>query len=261
MKRRALLWLGAAGPFVPAFAAAPVEVAVGVLPGPHAEIMAVVRDVAARDGLALRLVEREAGRGINADVAAGVLDAACFQDAVAFAAEPRRTRAPLVEVASTVTLPIAIYSRRVPSVRQLPRGATLAIPSERAAASRALVLLHNHGLVELRENAGLTATPRDVVGNRYGFKLLSLPQAGLADALHRTDAAVIDRPTAVRAGLLPARDSIGLEDARTPWSGVLAVRDRDRNAAWVQMLVASYRTEPVKRFILARYQDSVRRPW
>lgn len=261
MKRRTCLLAGAAALWRPAFATVSREVAVGVLPGPHAEIMTVVGDVAAAQGLALRLVEREGGRAVNDDVAAGRLDAACFQDAVAFAAEPKRKPAPLIEVAATVTLPVAIYSRRVPSVRQLPRGASIAIPRERAAASRALVLLHNHGLVELRDGSGLTATPRDVTGNRYGFKLVPLPQDRLADALHRLDAAVIDRPHAVRAQLMPARDSIGLEDARTPWAGVLAVRDGDRGADWVRTLVASYRSEPLKRFILAQYQDSVRRPW
>lgn len=261
MKRRTCLLAVAAALWRPAFATAPREVAVGVLPGPHAEIMAVVRDVAAAQRLALRLVEREGGRAVNGDVAAGRLDAACFQDAVAFAAESRRTSTPLIEVAATVTLPVAIYSRRVASVRQLQRGASIGIPRERAAASRALVLLHNHGLVELRDGSGLTATPRDVTGNRGGFKLVPLPQARLANALHRLDAAVIDRPHAVRAQLMPARDSIGLEDARTPWSSVLAVRGSDRSADWVRTLVASYRSEPVKRFILAQYQDSVRRPW
>jgi D-methionine transport system substrate-binding protein len=261
MKRRSLLLTGAAAVCAPTFASAPRVVAVGVLPGPHAEIMAVVREVAATRGLALRLVEREGGRAVNNDVASGRLDAACFQDAVAFAAEPRRKPSPLIEVAATVTLPVAIYSRRVASVRQLPRGATIAIPRERAAASRALVLLHNHGLVELRDGSGLSATPRDVTGNRYGFRLVPLPQDQLAGALYRLDAAVIDRPHAVRASLMPARDSIGLEDARTPWAGVLAVRDGDRNTDWVRSLVASYRSEPVKRYILAQYQDSVRRPW
>ena len=63
------------------------------------------------------------------------------------------------------------------------------------------------------------------------------------------------------AGLQPARDSLGIEDARSPWAGVLAVRRADVEAPWLRQLVAVYRSEPVKRFILERYRDSVRRPW
>ena len=124
MNRRQLAMLGAAGLVPRAFAVTPPR-RIGVLPGPHAEIMAVVQRVAADRGLALELAERDGGRGINADVAAGRLDAACFQDEVAFAAErPAR----LATIASTVTLPVAIYSRRVASVRALRPGSASAPP-------------------------------------------------------------------------------------------------------------------------------------
>ncbi len=70
--------------------------------------------------------------------------------------------------------------------------------------------------MELRPGSGLVATLRDVTGNRFHFQLTLVPEADLATALTRVDAAVIARPGAARAGLLPARDSIGLEDARSP---------------------------------------------
>lgn len=264
MQRRTLLTLAAA-PLLPcelAFANVPARpVTIGVLPGPHREILACVRDVAAAQGLDLRIVDRSDGQAINADVARGRLDAACFQDGVSFARDRTRYGKELIEATRTVTQPVALYSRRITSPRQLSRGATLAIPRDPPLQARALVLLHNHGLVVLRDDAGLTASTRDVVGNRHQFRLDPLPAGRLADALCRVDLAVIDRPTADRAGLLPARDSIGVEDARTPWSDVLAVRAADRSANWVGTLVASYRSEPIKRFILERYQESVRRPW
>lgn len=260
MKRRSLfalgLWAGAAP-----LRAQGRPLSVGVLPGPHAEIMAVVARVARDAGLDLRLVERPGGQRVNADVAAGTLDVACFQDGVSFEAEATRRPGVLTDVARTVTLPFALYSRRVASPRQLPHGATLAIPVERGAQSRALVLLHNHGLVQLRDGSGLTSTVRDVVVNRYAFQLRPRPQDTLVDRLRQVDAAVFGFPQAARAQLQPGRDSIGLEDARSPWSDVLAVRTRDRGAPWVASLITAYRSEPVKRFILERFQDAVRRPW
>jgi len=260
MKRRSLLLCATAalGPLVRAEARA---LAVGVAPGPHAEIMDVVRRVAGQRGLALRVELREGGRGINADVASGALDIACFQDAVAFAAEMQHRRGLLVNAAPTITQPFAIYSRRLASLRRLADGDAIGIPRDSAAAARALILLHNHGLISLRDGAGLQATRHDVALNRRRLKLVELPPAQLAGALDRLACTVIDSPHAAQAGLLPARDSIGMEDARTPYTDILAVRRADREQPWVTALVEAYHSEEVKRFILERFQDSVRRPW
>lgn len=262
MRRRSLLALGLAAAGPPRLAwGTDRTVRVGTVPGPHAEILRFVGALMAAQGVELHVDAREAGRSINADVARGALDAACFQNGVAFANESARRPTPLIEVARTVTLPFAIYSRRAVSLRALPLEATIAVPAEAGAMSRSLVLLHNHGLVELRPGVGLTAKPKDVVRNRHGFHLVPTARARLADALQRIDAAVLDHPTAEQARLLPARDSIGLEDARTPWADILAVRARDRDAAWLHTLLTAYRADPVKRFIRERFQDSVRRPW
>ncbi len=234
---------------------------VGVSPGPHVEIIEVVRRVAATRGLAIRAEVRDGGRAINADVASGALDVACFQDAVDFATEMRRRHDELVDVATTVTRPFAIYSRRLASLRSLGDADAIGIPREPGARARALILLNNYGLITLRYGAGLHAAPTDVLGNRRPLRLVELPSVQLTGALDRLACVVVDSPNASRAGLLPARDSIGMEDARTPYADVLAVRRVDGAQPWVATLVASYHSDEVKRFILERFQDSVRRPW
>jgi len=67
--------------------------------------------------------------------------------------------------------------------------------------------------------------------------------------------------TAASANLAPARDAIGMEDARVPWANVLAVRAADCGAGWAGATVAALHAPAVKTFILARFNDSVRRPW
>jgi YaeC family lipoprotein len=262
MKRRLVLAAVAATPLWARGAqAGPAPLRIAVAPGPQAEVMNLVAQLGAAQGLALApVLSVDAPKAVNAALAAGGFDAASVEDAVAFAADPARPR--LAEAALTLTLPMALYSRRLAALRDLPDGGRVAIPAEPAAATRALLLLHNHGLLVLRPGAGLSARPADVQSTRRGLRLASLPSARLAAALDGTaDLAVIDRPTAVAAGLQPARDSLGIEDARSPWAGLLAVRRSDVDAPWLRQLVAVYRSEPVKRFILERYLDSVRRPW
>ncbi|NBI45514.1 metal ABC transporter substrate-binding protein [Burkholderia sp. ISTR5] len=239
--------------------AAPLRI--GVTPGPHAEIAEEVRRIAAARGLAIEVRRFDDPARIDAALAAGRLDAASFEDARQLAATRRAHGYALSSVATTVTLPLALYSRRLQGLNQLRPGATVVIPADRRGASRALVLLQNENLLRLREAAGLDATRRDVLGNRLGLRLVERPAGELYAALDHADLVAMDRETARRAGLQPGRDSIGIEDARSPYASVLTIRDADRGQPWVGELVAAYHAEPLAHFLLVRYQDSVRRPW
>jgi YaeC family lipoprotein len=242
-------------------AAASQVIKVGVSAGAHAEIMDQVRRVAATRGLALDVVVFGKPAAIDAALAARQIDAASFEDEPSFDAQRKQHGYALTSVATTVTFPIALYSRRLKNLGDLQRGATIAIPADREGAARALILLQNFTLLTFKDSAGLHATPADITSNRLNLKIRQVPRARLFDSLNSVAFAVIDSGDAARAGLYPARDSLGLEDARSPYANVLTVRDSDRTQAWVAQLVAAYQSNDVAHFILSRYQDSVRRPW
>jgi YaeC family lipoprotein len=234
---------------------------IGVSAGTHAEIMDEVRRVAATRGLALDVVVYDKPAAIDAALAEKRIDAASFEDEPSFDEQRKRHGYALTSVATTVTFPIALYSRKLTSLGQLQRGATIAIPDDREGTARALILLQNFTLLTFKDSAGLHATLRDITSNRLNLKIRQMPRARLFDSLNSVAVAVIDSDDAARAGLYPARDSLGLEDARSPYANVLTVRDSDRTRAWVAQLVGAYHSDEVAHFILTHYQDSVRRPW
>ncbi|WP_175747917.1 MetQ/NlpA family lipoprotein [Burkholderia ambifaria] len=236
-------------------------VRVGVTRGVHAEILDAVKRVAATRGLDVDVVEFDDASRIDAALADGKIDAASFEDAQCLAATRTAKGYALSAVAPTVTLPMALYSRKLRSLNELQPGATVAIPADPRGMARALVLLQNDTLVTLRANAGLHATLRDVTGNRLALKFVALRRDRLHAALDSAAFVAIDSDDATRMGLQPARDSINLEDARSPYANVLTVRDADRTKPWVAQLVAAYHSDDVAHFILTRYHDSVRRPW
>ncbi|RQZ87643.1 metal ABC transporter substrate-binding protein [Burkholderia cepacia] len=242
-------------------AATAAAVRVGVTRGVHAQILDEVKRVAASRGFGIDVVEFDDASRIDAALADGRIDAASFEDAQQLAATRARKRYALTGIAPTITLPMALYSRKLKNLNELQPGATVVIPDDPRGMARALVLLQNDTLVTLREQAGLHATLRDVTGNRLGLKLVALRRERLYAALDKAAFVAIDSDDAARAGLQPARDSISLEDARSPYANVLTVRDADRAKPWVTQLVAAYHSDDVARFILTRYQDSVRRPW
>ncbi|WGS54815.1 MetQ/NlpA family lipoprotein [Paraburkholderia sp. D15] len=245
----------------PAQVSAPTVVKVGVIPGAHAQIMEEVRRVAASQGLTLDVVVFDRPENIDSALAAKQIDAASFEDGPSLDAQRNQHGYPLTSVATTVTFPIALYSRKLTNLAQLQRGATIAIPDDAEGTSRALILLQNFTLLTFKDSAGLHAKLGDITSNRLKLKIRRAPRAKLFDTLNSVAFAVIDSDDAARAGLYPARDGLGIEDARSPYANVLTVRDADRAQPWVSQLVAAYHSNDVAHFILTFYQDSVRRPW
>lgn len=258
---RTLLAFAAGALLAPPARARARRIRVGVLPGPDARVMKAVQDVAARQGLALELVTLSDPSRLNAAVSAGALDANACQDRLGLDADVAAHGHALAAVAPTITLPLAFYSRKVRSLREVNAADTIALPEERAAAARALILLHNYGLLQLREDAGLAPSAEDVTANPRKLKLVSIASGRLAEALASVTAAAMTYPTAQAAGLEPARDSIAMEDGRAPHAHVLVTRARDRGEPWVEALVRACHSDEVRDFILTEFRDSVRRAW
>jgi len=236
-------------------------VRVGVARGAQEEILQAVREVAARKGLELRLLPFDDPARLDAALAAGRIDADGSADLAGLRQWNASSGARLVDVAYTVTLPLSFYSRRLASLRELGPDSTVALPDTPADCARALILLQNYGLIGFPDSAGLHAAPADVSSNPRRLRFIRLPAERLAAALPQVALAAIPWEAAEQAGLRPARDSIGMEDARSPYAKVIAVRAEDRGKPWVGALVAAYHSPEIKHFILSRYQDSVRRPW
>jgi D-methionine transport system substrate-binding protein len=258
MRSRFLL---AAVCFVMGAHAADKPVRIGVIPGEEASVVAQVREVAAKQGLPLQIVTFDDAARIDAALAGGAIDAASAEDEASLIARSTHQRYAIQSVAATVTLPMALYSRKLPSMASLPRGASVAIPADAAGTARALILLQNYTFITLDDRAGLYPTLADISGNRLGLKIRRVERAKLYDALSTASIVAMDTDDAARHALKPGRDSIGIEDARSPYQHVLAVRTRDAKSTWVAQLIRAYHSDDVAHFIFTQYQDSVRRPW
>ncbi len=221
------------------------RIRIGVLPGPDARVMKVVQEAAAKHRLSVEIVVMRDPARLNAAVNAGALDAKGCQDLPALDADIAAHGHELAAVAHTITLPLAIYSKKVRSLRELKEGDTIALPDDRVDAARALVLLHNYGLLQLRDGAGLDAHTSDVTANPRELVLVSIDSRRLARSLANVTAAAMTYPFAEAAGLEPARDSIAMEDGRSPYAHVLVTRTRDKSKPWVATLVSACHSDAV----------------
>jgi D-methionine transport system substrate-binding protein len=234
---------------------------VGVTGGPHAQLMEVVKGVAAKNGLNITIVEFADYVQPNAALASGDLDANSYQHDPYLQAQVKDRGYRLIRVADTVTFPMGIYSKKVKSLSGLQPGAKIAVPNDPTNGGRALLLLQKQGLIKLRADAGLKATPLDIVDNPKKLKIIELDAAQIPRSLGDVDAAAINTNFAMEAGLKPKQDAIAIEDPNGPYVNIIAIREADRNKPWVAKLIAAYHSPEVKQYIDNKYGGAVIAGW
>lgn len=234
---------------------------VGVTGGPHAQIMEFVKKVAEKDGLKIQVIEFSDYIQPNAALASGDLDANSYQHLPYLDAQIKDRGYKFTQVGNTVTFPMGVYSKKVKTLAELKEGARIGVPNDPTNGGRALLVLQTQGLFKLKPNAGLKATPLDIIDNPKKIKIVELDAAQLPRSLPDLDAAVINGNYAESAGLNPTKDAIAVEDAKGPYANVIAIREQDKNQAWVAKLVKAYHSPEVKQFITTQFKNSVVVSW
>ena len=79
------------------------------------------------------------------------------------------------------------YSKRYKSIEELPEGATIAIPNDPINTGRSLIMLADHGIINLKEGVGLKATQADIVENEKNYKFEEVDLLMLARMMDDAD--------------------------------------------------------------------------
>jgi D-methionine transport system substrate-binding protein len=230
---------------------------IGVTAGPHAQIAEVAKKVAARDGLKLEIVEFQDYIQPNAALDAGDLQANSYQHLPFLQSQIQARGYKIVAVGDTVTFPMGFYSKKYKSLAELPDGAKVGIQNDPSNSGRALWLLQKYGLLKLKPDAGISATTLDIVDNPKHLQIVQIEAAQLPRSLDDLAASAINTNYAVQANLVPTRDAIAIEEAKSPYANLLAVRAQDRDKPWVRQLVRAFQSPEVKQFVQANFNGSM----
>ena len=237
------------------------DIKVGVSPGEHAEIMEEVAKVAEPMGLNIEVVEFSDYVIPNTALADGDIQANSFQHRPYLENQVKDRGFDLVEIGTTITTPMGIYSDKLESLDALPEGAKIGIPNDPTNGGRALLILQDLGLIALAEGTGLVPTPLDITENPKNLEFLELDAAQLPRSLADTDASIINTNYALAAGLNPNTDTIGMEKADSPYVNIIVVRKGNEEQDWAKKLVEAYHSAEVKAFIDEKYEGSVLTSW
>ncbi|MFT3938721.1 MetQ/NlpA family ABC transporter substrate-binding protein [Rhodopseudomonas sp.] len=234
---------------------------VGVTAGPHAEILDVVKKVAAERGLDIKPVEFTDYVVPNQALAQKELEANSFQHEPYLKAQVAKTGWKIVKVANTIASPQGVYSVKVKALADLKSGATVAIANDPSNGARGLQILALHGLIKLKEGVGATATVADIIDNPKKLKFVELDAAQLPRSLQDVDLVSINNNYAVQAGLDPSKDALARENVEGPWVNIIAVREEDKDKPWVKQLIDAYHSDPVKQFVETRFKGTYIPAW
>ena len=237
------------------------DIKVGVSPGEHAEIMEEVAKVAEPMGLNIDVIEFSDYVVPNQALADGDLEANSFQHRPYLENQMKDRGFALVEVGTTITTPMGIYSDQLTSVDNLEDGAQVAIPNDPTNGGRALLLLQDLGVITLAEGTGLVPSPLDIQDNPKNLNLLELDAAQLPRALADADIAIINTNYALASGLSPRNDSIAMEKADSPYVNIIVVQEGRQDEPWVKTLVEAYQSDEIKTFIDDKYEGAVLTSW
>ncbi|MBE7045141.1 MAG: hypothetical protein E7397_06390 [Ruminococcaceae bacterium] len=134
---------------------------------------------------------------------------------------------------------------------------TIAVPNDTTNEARALLLLEEQGIIELKEGAGITATIQDIEANPYNIAFNEVEAAQLPNVLQDVDYAVINSNYAIEADINPVKDSLAIEGSSSAYSNIVAVKEGDEGTDKIKALVAALESQQVADFIASEYAGAV----
>ncbi len=237
-----------------------VTLKIGASPAPHEEILQVVKEILAGQGITLEIVEFTDYIQPNEAVESGDIDANYFQHITYMNDFNAEQGTHLASVAEIHYEPMGIYAGRAASLTDLPDGAEIGVPNDPTNGGRALLLLQEQGLITLPEDAGLEPTVLDIVDNPHNFKITEMEAAQLPRSLDSLDVAVVNGNYAIQAGLKMS-DALAIESAEgtagTAYVNVLTVKEGRENETAIQALAEAMKSQQVKDYITETYGGAV----
>ena len=224
---------------------------------PHAEILEFVKPALAKQGVELKIKVFTDYVQPNVQVAEGRLDANFFQHQPYLNEFNSSRGTDLVSIAGVHVEPFGAYSSKIKSLADLPQGANVVIPNDATNGGRALLLLQKAGVITLKDDAGITATVKDIVNNPKAIKVRELEAATLPRVLAQVDLALINTNYALEAGLNPSKDALVIEGSDSPYVNILVVDSKNKDAADLQKLAKALNSAEVKAFINDKYKGAV----
>ena len=239
------------------------KIVIGASPSPHADILKVAKKELKKEGYELEIKEYSDYVQPNTALESGDLDANYFQHKPYLDDFNKKKKTHLVSAGMIHYEPFGIFPGKTKTLKDLKKGATVAVPNDTTNEARALLLLQDQGLIKLKDGAGLTATKKDIVENKKDLAIKEIEAAQIPRSLKDVDIAVVNGNYALQAGLKVNKDALATEDADSvgakTYGNIVAVKKGNEKLAATKALIKALKSDTVKKYINDKYLCSKNR--
>ncbi len=237
------------------------KIVIGASPSPHADILKVAKKELKKEGYELEIKEYSDYVQPNTALESGDLDANYFQHKPYLDDFNKKKKTHLVSAGMIHYEPFGIFPGKTKTLKDLKKGATVAVPNDTTNEARALLLLQDQGLIKLKDGAGLTAKKKDIVENKKDLAIKEIEAAQIPRSLKDVDIAVVNGNYALQAGLKVNKDALATEDADSvgakTYGNIVAVKKGNEKLAATKALIKALKSDTVKKYINDKYDGAV----
>lgn len=225
---------------------------------PHSEILEVIKEDLYKEGIVLEIIEIDDYNIPNRLLAEKQIDANFFQHEPFLNAQKEKLGYSIESLVKIHLEPLGIYSDNLTALEEIPLNGVVAIPNDPSNEARALTLLASQGLITLKPNTGILATPLDILYNPKNLRFEEVDAPFLPRILKDVDIAIIPGNFALLASYSPLEDALILESSQdSPYANIIAIENSKRDDDSILCLKKYLISEKVQSFILNKYKGGI----
>lgn len=230
---------------------------IGATAVPHAEILEQAKPLLAKEGIDLQITEFTDYNTPNLALGDKEIDANFFQHIPYMEEFAKAHNLQLVSAGAVHLEPMGLYSTKIKDLKDLPKGAKIAIPNDPTNGGRALILLQKEGLITLKDPSNILSTVQDISANPNGYEFVELEAAQVPRSLDDVSLAAINTNYALSANLNPSKDALAIESNDSPYVNIVTVLKGNENDERIKKLMAVLRSDEIKKFIQEKYNGTI----
>lgn len=235
-------------------------ITIAAVPTPHAEILNdVVKPALEKEGYTLEVKEFTDYVLPNTATEQEEVDANYFQHKPYLDNFNEEQGTHLVDVVGVHYEPFGLYSTKYTDLSEIPNGAKVAVPNDATNEARALLLLEENGLIELKDDAGVTATKADITSNPKNLEIVEIEAATVPTVIDDVALAGINANYALEGDLIDkalvkeTSDSL----AAQTYANLLVVKDGNQDKEKIKALAKALTSDEVRNYINENYSGAV----
>ncbi|MCI2255138.1 MetQ/NlpA family ABC transporter substrate-binding protein [Domibacillus sp. PGB-M46] len=236
-------------------------IVVGASNTPHAVILEQAKPILKEQGYDLQIETFQDYVLPNTALEEGDLDANYFQHVPYLELQEKEQGYDFANAGAIHLEPMAVYSKKYKSLKDLPKGATIILSNSVAEHGRVLMLLEKEGLIKIKDGIDKTqASLEDIAENPKDLKFDYDYEPALLPQIYNNeegDAVVINSNYAIDAGISPTKDSVAIESTDSPYANLIVTRTGDENSEKIKALVEVLKSKEIQDFITKEWNGAV----